>query len=130
MNRKVADLPIDQFELLRREGFWCSEEEPHLPHPSDFVDESWDVEERRKVIAYLGSSYLAPIVQAGPSWCRMGCRDLPADIGTQDLTDGTWRYPEGLVHYLRNHGVKPSQAFLEHVRRNEFRVPELSTIED
>jgi hypothetical protein len=53
----------------------------------------------------------------------------PADIGSQDLTDGTWLYPEGFVHYLRHHRVKPPADFLEHLRRNNFELPILPTID-
>lgn len=66
-----------------------------------------------------------PYVQAGPSWCRCGCPPLPSDIGTQDLTDGTWIFPEGLVHYVRSHRVKPDAEFLAHLRRADFRMPVL-----
>ena len=48
-----------------------------------------------------------------------------ADIGHRDLTDGMWAFPEGFAHYLRHHAVKPDMAFLEHVRKNGYRVPDL-----
>jgi hypothetical protein len=109
-------------------GFWWSEDEPLLPHPRDFVDESWDEDERRRVIAYLESAYLMPYVSCGPSWCRLGCPGIPADIGCQELTDGTWLFPEGLAHYVRHHGVKPPEAFLDHLRGSGFTMPDLPAI--
>lgn len=123
--RLTADLDEQTIKKLKRTGFWWSEEEPHLPHPKDFVDKEWDPEEREKVIAYLESSYYMPYRYFGMSWCRMGCRGEPEDIGEQDLTDGTWVFPEGLVHYVRHHYVKPEKAFLEHVRKNNYKVPPL-----
>ena len=122
-------MPYERLGKLKRVGFWRSEREPFLPDPKTFVDESWDASERQGVIAYLESSYYMPVAQGGPSWCRFGCSPRPTDIGTQDLTDGTWLFPEGLVHYLRSHAVKPPAEFLEHIRRSDYRVPELSVLQ-
>jgi len=125
--RHIADIALEQSKKLRRVGFWRSEREPSLPDPRAFVDETWDSAEREKVIAYLEASYYAPWMQCGPSWCRLGC-PRPGDIGTQDLTDGTWLYPEGLVHYVRSHHVKPPDEFLDHIRRSDFTVSELPVL--
>jgi hypothetical protein len=129
MRKQLARMSLSEFEGLPRVGFWWSSSDPEFPHPRDFVDERWDESERQRVIEYLESSYLVPLITFGPSWCRMGCPGTPADIGSQDLTDGTWVYPEGLIHYLKWHGVKPPEEFLEHLRRNGFNVPILPTIE-
>lgn len=111
---------------MQRVGFWWSKDEPDLPHPKEFIDKTWDAEERGKVIAYLENSHRMPYFQCGPSWCRLCWFDKqPQDIGTQDLTDGTWLCPEGFVHYLKKHKVKPPDEFLEHVRQNNYEVPEL-----
>jgi hypothetical protein len=112
-----------------RVGYWRSPEQPDLPHPGDFVDASWDAAERRKVIEYLDDAYQTPMFSFGPSWCRMGCAGIPKDIGTQDLTDGVWLFPEGLVHYVRHHAVRPPEAFLEHLRGRDFRHADLTTAE-
>jgi hypothetical protein len=81
------------------------------------------------VIEYLDHAYQIPMFSFGPSWCRMGCADIPKDIGTQDLTDGVWLFPEGLVHYVRHHAVRPPEAFLEHLRGRDFRHADLPTAE-
>jgi hypothetical protein len=128
MHKQLAEMRLSEIDLLPRVGFWWSPDEPDLPHPRDFVDESWDESERRRVIEYLETSYLVPYVACGLSWCRMGCPGVPADIGSQDLTDGTWLYPEGFVHYLRHHRVKPPANFLEHLLRNRFEMPILPTV--
>jgi hypothetical protein len=129
MRRILASMAMSQFEQMPRVGYWRSPKEPHFPHPGDFVDESWDTAERRKVIEYLEESYQIPMFSFGYSWCRMGCADVPTDIGTQDLTDGVWLYPEGLVHYMRHHAVRPPEAFLEHLRRRDFLHADLPTAE-
>ena len=71
---------------------------------------------------------ILPYACAGPSWCRLGCPDIPGDIGTQDRTDGTYLFPEGLAHYVRVHAVRPAEAFLEHLRANNYRVPRLPAL--
>ena len=57
------------------------------------------------------------------------CSELLPDIGTEDLTDGTFLFPEGLAHYVRVHSVRPDQRFLEHMRSLEFRVPRLAELQ-
>ena len=36
--------------------------------------------------------------------------------GSLELTDGTYVWPEGLAHYVEQHGVKLPGEFLEHAR--------------
>lgn len=110
---------------LKRVGFWWSDLEPDLPHPRDFVDPDWDASERKKVIAYLKQSYELHRYK-GLSWCRLGCPGIPRDIGSLDLTDGVWVFPQGFIHYVRRHKLKPPEAFLDHIRANDFEIPELS----
>jgi hypothetical protein len=130
MKRQTANITFDCLANLRRVGFWRSDQQPTLPDPRVLVDTNWDAAERMRVIDYLESCYYIPVAQGGPSWCRFGCSPRPADIGTQDLTDGVWVFPEGLVHYIRSHGVKPPVEFLEHMQRLNFQVPKLSTSEE
>ena len=129
MHRILASMAMSQLEQMPRVGYWRSPEEPDLPHPGDFVDASWDATERRKVIEYLDDAYQISMFSFGPSWCRMGCAGVPEDIGTEDLTDGVWLFPEGLVHYVRHHAVRPSEAFLEPLRGRDFRHADLPTAE-
>lgn len=50
----------------------------------------------------------------GYSWCRFGC-DIPSDsMGSCELTDGLWVWPEGLSHYLRCHSVGLPEDFMVH----------------
>lgn len=126
--RRIANITLEHLTALSRVGFWRSDREPSLTDPRELVDQGWDAAERQSVIEYLEGSHYMPIAQGGPSWCRFGCSPRPADIGTQDLTDGTWVFPEGLAHYIRSHGVKPPAEFLKHIRQHGFRVPELPVL--
>ena len=43
------------------------------------------------------------------------CRFCGMWNGSEDYTDGDYRWPSGFAHYLRAHAVKPPQAFIAHV---------------
>jgi hypothetical protein len=92
-------------------GFWYSEREPQLPHPGQFVDESWDAGERETVARYLES---VPFTESwrGYSRCRI-CGLSP--LGYREHADGTYLWPEGFPHYVREHSVRPPAVFIEHV---------------
>lgn len=40
-------------------------------------------------------------------------------------SDGTWVWPAAVNYYLRTYGVSPELDLVEHIRRNEFTVPEV-----
>jgi hypothetical protein len=56
----------------------------------------------------------------------MGCPKFIPEMGSRDLTDGTWIFPEGLVHYLKHHAIRPETDFLNHARQAGFHLPELT----
>ena len=99
-----------RWEDLRPVGFWWSDAEPHLPHPRDFVDPSWDTSERAAVLAYLAKGIPAPFEYLGFSWCRLCAHDdLFAQVnGSGEFTDGAWRWPEGLTHHVGDHWLSPT----------------------
>jgi hypothetical protein len=120
--RQIAKLSARAVRRLIPVGFWWSEATPDLPHPRKFVDSEWNSAERQAVIHYLESAYQTPVYYRGFSWCRFGCQ---GPNGSQDHTDRTFVFPEGFVHYIREHSVRPDDRFLEHVRSLNFRIPEL-----
>jgi hypothetical protein len=86
-------------------------DEPELPRVQDFIDPSWDKDERRKVVAYLKNG-TERYAWRGPSMCRIcGCMN-----GSTCLTDGEWVWPEGFDHYLQCHNVKPVAEFLAYLK--------------
>lgn len=112
---------------MKRVGFWFSAEEPHLPDPTQFVDSSWDMGERIKVIRYLRDGRFTGEHQNNAT-CRMGCRSNYG-MGRHDMTDGEYSWPEGFVHYVESHSVKPAEDFLQHIRNNFYRIPSHSYIQ-
>lgn len=98
-------------------GYWRDwaepdlEDEGELPWPGDSVDESWDAAERAAVIKHL---------QAGKpcrGWRGLAqCRLCGERLGSCDMTDGLWVWPQKLEHYLLVHHVRLPVEFVEHVK--------------
>lgn len=115
-------------------GFWArkqDEKSEALPWPADFIDLSWDLEERTDVLAYLCAP-TEKIGYRGSSWCRLCAEIMPPPspgvprralnwemLGSHDFSDGIFVWPEGYFHYVAVHGVKPPREFLEHVLKGK-----------
>jgi hypothetical protein len=112
MNGRVA--PDAQWipEALNHPGL-----EWYLPDPYDFVDATWDANERSRVVAYVQSG------KERRSWrglalCRFRCKlaeQAPKIMGYRCLSDGSYMWPEGFAHYLEAHHVRPPEEFVRHV---------------
>jgi hypothetical protein len=74
-------------------------------------DPTWKIEhpdEYAVVLAYLRNPERTEQYR-GWSNCRVcGCNN-----GSQDWFKGPFRYPQGYVHYLTNHGFKPPQVVID-----------------
>ena len=96
-------------------GYWADGPgNERWPDVREFVDEEWSEEERVEIGLYLGYGLVAR-AWMGYSTCRF-CGSNNENL---DLTDGVYLWPEGLAHYVREHGVRLPQEFAEHVRRRE-----------
>lgn len=111
---------------MKRIGYWSTPEEPMLPDPREWVDSSWDMGERIKVIRYLRDGKFTGEHQ-NLARCRMGCKSSYG-MGRHDMTDGSFVWPEGLAHYIECHSVKPPEEFVQHIRNNFYKVPAQSII--
>ena len=95
-------------------GYWRSLYEPTLPDPEWFVDTHWAAATRQAVVNYLQQGY--PLRHfMGYSWCRFQCGTASGAMGTADLTDGTYCWPEGLRHYLLKHAVRLPEPLVQHI---------------
>lgn len=97
--------------LVRVIGYWKGPCEPDeaLPDPTGFIDPAWDPVIRSEVIGYLRTGE-APFTSAGTSECRLcGCTN-----GSEERSDGTFLWPEGLAHYLEFHDVRLPDEFVAH----------------
>lgn len=87
-----------------------------LPLPHEWKDDTWDANERARIVAYLkiGETFES---WRGNSWCRFDKCETKYLAGYRDLTDGTYVWPEAFYHYVEKHAVKPPQEFIDHVLR-------------
>lgn len=89
-------------------GYWSDP-----PEVKKFVDKEWSQLVRWAVIGYLRMGDVHQTWR-GYAHCRFpGCSKI--DNGSQDLTDGDWKWPSGYAHYLAVHDVKPPPEFIAHV---------------
>ena len=83
---------------------------PDCPDVNDFIDPNWDITERSAIIDYLKRG------KEKKSWMGCSnCRICGCMNGSRCLTDREWVWPEGFVHYLEKHNVKPPQEFVNYV---------------
>jgi hypothetical protein len=95
-------------------GFWVRTlKDDLLPAPHELVGSMSDAM-RIKIADYL-SAGLKLTQYRGYSWCRFDCGIDSASMGSWDLTDGKWLWPEGLAHYVREHDVALPDEFVAHV---------------
>jgi hypothetical protein len=102
-------------------GYWAEAEEGlaaaalkllgiAYPRAQDCVDPSWAQAEREAVIQHLERGRRCEAYMGYSS-----CRICGQDNGCLELTDGVYVWPDGFVHYVRDHAVKPPAEFVAHV---------------
>ena len=102
---------------MKQVGYWRGSEKsgnpgeyPELPRVEDFIDEEWDGDDRLAVIGHIYHPDLSARNYRGISRCRLcGVRNC-----SRTFSDGAWEWPEGLLHYIGKHRVKPPQEFIDH----------------
>ncbi len=91
-------------------GYWSTYDNKALPNPETFIGEDWDQAERSACIEHIKSGRMTA-EYAGFSGCRI-CKEL---LGTKDLTDGLFVFPEKFEHYIEAHDLKPPKVFVDYV---------------
>jgi hypothetical protein len=129
--------------LLLRVGYWrplrvhCKDDADDcgLPDPRELVEATLDSEIRSRVASYLKCGRIHGY-GFGYSYCRFQCGTPDRMMGSTDLTDGAWVWPEGLWHYVEVHSVRLPHKFIEHLRQRDFRhltdaeFSDLGTLDD
>jgi hypothetical protein len=108
--------------MLEAVGYWFNDRAPSAyPRPQRLVG-VWDMVERSRVVAYLRAGDELESYR-GTSYCRFEC-GMPSDqMGSLDLTDGRFAWPEGLVHYVEAHDVRLPDHFIAHALAGAPRTP-------
>jgi hypothetical protein len=104
---------------LVRVGYWRSDVSGDLPDPARLVDEQWDRDDREVIASYLDRGF---VVRAYLG--RATCRLCGSTLGSLDVSDGTYCWPDGLGHYVLEHAVRLPESFLEHVRERVLELEE------
>lgn len=104
---------------LKRIGYWAPlprwsmtypAGQPPLPDVRRAVRTDWRSNEREQLVAYLRNGHRCNKAY-GYSYCRFECRVTYSFLGSGELTDGEWVWPEGLPHYVERHGVTLPDEF-------------------
>lgn len=108
--------------MLEAVGYWFNDRAPSAyPRPQRLVG-PWDPEERARVVSYLRAGDELESYR-GTSYCRFACGTPSAEMGSLDLTDGRFAWPEGLAHYVEAHGVQLPAHFVAHALAGAPRTP-------
>ena len=101
-------------------GWWFNDDAPTgLPRPQLLLG-GMTATARAAVASYLRAGKVL-VRYPEPSHCRFACGE--PDMGRADLTDGTFVWPDGLVHYIERHDVRAPDRFLAHVTTNCGAIP-------
>ena len=97
----------------RHEGFWPSrKDEPGFP-----VAKTWSKAESMAFMADLdvveshATATGAVLSMRGWSTCRL----CSQPNGSREFQYGGWAWPQGFIHYIEDHLVKPSQPFIDFI---------------
>jgi len=103
-------------------GNWADEGQAG-PHPEDHIDPGWDVRERDAVALYLDQNGIYQGgAQDGISVCLLCGKEM---YWGYDRYDGAYVWRTGLVHYVREHNVRPPQPFIDRVHQIAREISEL-----
>ncbi len=103
-------------------GYWRNDEHPEYPDPHDLVDESWDEEQRSVVGMYFScGTFVRGYMGLSP------CRFCGRSNGSSEYTDGVLVWPEGLSHYIEDHGVRLPKAIERYVLAQLDRLDSVET---
>jgi hypothetical protein len=123
------DRPVIRVRAL---GFWKAPKHDvesllGFPHPRALIAPDWEPQRRESIVAYLRGGRTAEAYM-GYSYCRFeDCtHEQRMTLGTRDLTDGEWVWPEGLWHYVADHGVRLPEDFVASAAARGFVVPDVA----
>lgn len=92
-------------------GYWGKDKyDLEWPWPQYYVDENQTDNMINMVAEYLDRGAVVEYYM-GCSRCRI-CRER---VGSRELSDGKYVWPEGLSHYVREHKVKLPDEFIQHI---------------
>ncbi|RSK48329.1 hypothetical protein [Hymenobacter rigui] len=108
-------------------GYWRNLLEPQYPDVACFVDDSWSEAERQTALQYLSRG--RPLhYWMGMERCLLGCGE---HLHITGCTDGTYYWPESLLHYLKQHAVRLPDTIIHHLHQQPaFPIDAAEAIEE
>lgn len=105
---------------INREGFWSTGMNSKLPTPevgSHWPGEKEFIEKLEEIEGFLnaGQRFIGQHAQVLQMKGWSTCRICGIMNGTREYELGTWAWPEGYIHYIKEHLVQPSLAFREFI---------------
>lgn len=104
--------------MLKKIGFWLYKQPSDINHTEQedgitlswpVEDPNWDQEEKKIVLDKLQSGRQGKAYK-GSSVCRLcGIRN-----GSSEMYDSRFLWPNGFIHYVEDHNVKPPQDFIDY----------------
>ena len=105
-------------------GYWRREGCESFPMPQALVSTEYVPSLCEAICRYLdsGAEFMGFL---GYSFCRFRCGIPDSQMGCRDLSDGQWVWPEGLSHYVRVHGIRLPEEFVQFMADADWRCAEL-----
>jgi hypothetical protein len=131
VDRIVPTIDVSSSEMRMIGMWWVNLDMPEsllgFPDPASLVAPDWEKKRRDRVVDYLRKGHTLAAYM-GFSYCRFeDCRYPERNrLGTRDLTDGQWVWPEGLWHYVADHNVRLPDAFVANAAAHDFVVPKVT----
>lgn len=105
-------------------GYWQSDDsDERFPGPRTLVSKTYSLSVRKAICRYLdsGARFMDSL---GYSFCRFQCGVPDSELGSSDLSDGYWVWPQGLSHYVREHHIVLPEEFTQFMANAGWRCPE------
>lgn len=119
LEKSLVKMDEDHFKKIYKDnlvfGYWRSNTTHYtdLPHPLEFVDNNWNTAERNDIINILST---AQVHQSWMGWSN--CRICGIMNGSRCMNYKGLIFPEGLIHYIKDHAVKPPNNILKYIYEN------------
>lgn len=120
-SRELVVGKVSQTDPIRLIGYWGDRESEGLIDPRLLVADVLGADVKAKTVGYLRKGQACG-GDLGWSWCRFECGIADSQMGSAELTDGCWGWPEGLAHYVDVHDVVLPEAFYAHMESRRFTI--------
>lgn len=95
---------------MLKEGFWYSKDEPNLPKPKMMAtNPRW----AKRFAKWLREVQVRARKRSFKGWST--CRICGHSNGSSEFSYKGVTWPSGLMHYIVDHNVKPSDQFIQFI---------------